>query len=409
LAKINLFANDENKRLKAAKNILENLEEQDKKILEEALKTEKTSAIKDILLESIANINAKFSTGDEQLEAISKLGSFLSAKSLETLNGLKDSSDEKVKIAVKKALNEIEFSKSIYSLIETAFFGLSQGSVLLLAAIGLAITFGVMKVINMAHGELIMIGAYTTYTIQQLMPNLIEYSVIIAIPAAFIISGLVGIAIERLVIRHLYGRPLETLLATFGISLILQQVVRTIFSPLNQEVKTPSWMSGALEINGALSLTYNRLYVVIFAFVVFFAILYVMKKTSLGLKVRAVSQNRPIARAMGIKSSHIDAITFGIGSGIAGVAGVALSQLTNVGPNLGQAYIVDSFMVVVFGGVGNLWGTLIASFTLGEINKFIEPLAGAILAKVIILVFIILFIQKRPRGLFPQKGRDAQD
>ena len=266
-----------------------------------------------------------------------------------------------------------------------------------------------MKVINMAHGELIMIGAYTTYTIQQLMPNLIEYSIIIAIPAAFIVSGIVGILIERLVIRHLYGRPLETLLATFGVSLVLQQIVRTVYSPLNQEVKTPSWMSGALEVNPALFLTYNRLYIIIFSLLVFFAILYVMKKTSLGLKVRAVSQNRPIARAMGIKSSFIDAATFGIGSGIAGVAGVALSQLTNVGPNLGQAYIVDSFMVVVFGGVGNLWGTLIAAFSLGELNKFIEPLAGAVLAKVIILVFIILFIQKRPRGLFPQKGRDAQD
>lgn len=409
LAKINLFSKNSDKRLNAAKNILENLDEQDKEIIVEALKTEKKSSIKDILLEANANLKAKFLTGQEQLDAIAELGGFLSSKSLETLNGLKDSSDEKVKLAVKSALNEIEFSKTFYSFIETAFFGLSQGSVLLLAAIGLAITFGVMKVINMAHGELIMIGAYTTYTIQQLMPNMIEYSVIIAIPAAFIVSGLVGIAIERLVIRHLYGRPLETLLATFGISLILQQVVRTIFSPLNQEVKTPSWMSGAWEINGALSLTYNRLYVVIFAFIVFFAILYVMKKTSLGLKVRAVSQNRPIARAMGVQSSKIDAITFGIGSGIAGVAGVALSQLTNVGPNLGQAYIVDSFMVVVFGGVGNLWGTLIAAFSLGEINKFIEPLAGAILAKVIILVFIILFIQKRPRGLFPQKGRDAQD
>ncbi|CAM3991679.1 urea ABC transporter permease subunit UrtB [Arcobacter cloacae] len=409
LAKINLFASDENKRLKAAKNILENLEEQDKEIILEALKSEKKSSIKDILLEANTNLNAKFETGEEQLKAIEELGSFLSSKSLETLNSLKESNDEKIKIAVSKALKQIETSKTFYSFIETAFFGLSQGSVLLLAAIGLAITFGVMKVINMAHGELIMIGAYTTYTIQQLMPNLIEYSIIIAIPAAFIVSGIVGILIERLVIRHLYGRPLETLLATFGISLILQQVVRTIFSPLNQEVKTPSWMSGALEINSALSLTYNRLYIVIFAFIVFFAILYVMKKTSLGLKVRAVSQNRSIARAMGIQSSKIDAITFGIGSGIAGVAGVALSQLTNVGPNLGQAYIVDSFMVVVFGGVGNLWGTLIASFTLGEINKFIEPLAGAVLAKVIILIFIILFIQKRPRGLFPQKGRDAQD
>ena len=409
LAKINLFSKNVDKRLKAAKNILTNLELEDKELLQEAIKNEKKDSVKELLEESLANIEARYSTGDEQLIAVEKLGDFLSSKSLETLNSLKDSSDEKLKIAANKSLKSIESSKSFYSFLETAFFGLSMGSVLLLAAIGLAITFGVMKVINMAHGELIMIGAYTTYTIQQLMPNLIEYSIIIAIPAAFIVSGLVGILIERLVIRHLYARPLETLLATFGVSLVLQQIVRTIYSPLNQEVKTPSWMSGALEINQALSLTYNRLYIVVFALMVFFAILYVMKKTSLGLKVRAVSQNRPIARAMGIKSSFIDAATFGIGSGIAGVAGVALSQLTNVGPNLGQAYIVDSFMVVVFGGVGNLWGTLIAAFTLGEINKFIEPISGAVLAKVIILVFIILFIQKRPRGLFPQKGRDAQD
>jgi urea transport system permease protein len=266
-----------------------------------------------------------------------------------------------------------------------------------------------MKVINMAHGEMMMIGAYTTFTIQLFLPNFIEYSIFIAIPLAFIVSGMVGIMIERLVIRHLYGRPLETLLATFGISLILQQAVRSIYGPLNQEVKTPEWMSGALEINSALSLTYNRLYIIIFAFIVFIAVLLVLKKTSLGLKVRAVTQNRQMAQAMGIKTGWIDALTFGIGSGIAGVAGVALSQLTNVGPNLGQAYIVDSFMVVVFGGVGNLWGTLIGAVSLGEINKFIEPVAGAVLAKVIILIVIILFIQKRPRGLFPQKGRDAED
>jgi len=410
LAKINLFSKKTDKRLKAAKNILANLELEDKELLAQALQSEKNSSVRDILLESDANLKAKFSAGTEQLEAVKLLGGFLSSKSLETLNYVVSNSEsEELKEVANESLKEIENSKWFYSLIETAFFGLSQGSVLLLAAIGLAITFGVMKVINMAHGELIMIGAYTTYTIQQLMPNLIEYSIIIAIPAAFIVSGIVGILIERLVIRHLYGRPLETLLATFGVSLILQQLVRSIYSPLNQEVKTPSWMSGALEVNSSLFLTYNRLYIIIFGIVVFLSVLYVMKKTSLGLKVRAVSQNRPIARAMGIKSSYIDAATFGIGSGIAGVAGVALSQLTNVGPNLGQAYIVDSFMVVVFGGVGNLWGTLIAAFSLGEINKFIEPLAGAVLAKVIILVFIILFIQKRPRGLFPQKGRDAED
>ena len=411
LAQMNLFSKNRDKRLKSAKNILDNVSIDDEELINKALKSEKDSNIIEVLTEAKNIIVANNYTGEQQLNAVVALGDFISSKSLATLKAIEqnESSSDELKKAAAKSIASVESSRSFYSVLETAFFGLSQGSVLLLAAIGLAITFGVMKVINMAHGELIMIGAYTTYTIQQIMPGLIEYSIIIAIPAAFIVSGIVGILIERLVIRHLYGRPLETLLATFGISLILQQLVRTIYSPLNQEVKTPDWMSGALEVNSALSLTYNRLYIIIFAVIVFLAILYVMKKTSLGLKVRAVSQNRPIARAMGIKSSYIDAMTFGIGSGIAGVAGVALSQLTNVGPNLGQAYIVDSFMVVVFGGVGNLWGTLIAAFSLGEINKFIEPVAGAVLAKVIILVFIILFIQKKPRGLFPQKGRDAED
>ena len=292
---------------------------------------------------------------------------------------------------------------------EKIFFGLSLGSVLLLAAIGLAITFGVMGVINMAHGELIMIGAYTTYVVQLLMPDYIEYSLFVAIPAAFIVSGLFGIAIERGVIRFLYGRPLETLLATFGISLILQQLVRSIFSPLNRSVETPLWMSGALEINPVFAITYNRLAIIIFSLIVFALLILILKKTSLGLKVRAVSQNRAMARAMGIRSEWVDAMTFGLGSGIAGIAGVALSQLTNVGPNLGQSYIIDSFLVVVFGGVGNLWGTLVAAMSLGVFNKFLEPVAGAVLAKILILVFIILFIQKKPRGLFPQKGRAAEN
>jgi urea transport system permease protein len=272
----------------------------------------------------------------------------------------------------------------------------------------LAITFGVMGVINMAHGELIMLGAYTTYVIQQWLPNQLEYSLLIAVPVAFLVSGLVGVAIERGVIRWLYGRPLETLLATFGISLVLQQAVRSIFSPLNRQVDTPQWMSGSWEINSVFSLTYNRLYIVIFSLVVFTLLSLLLKKTSLGLYVRAVSQNRAMAKAMGVRSDWIDALTFGLGSGIAGIAGVALSQLTNVGPNMGQAYIIDSFMVVVFGGVGNLWGTLVGSLALGVANKFMEPLAGAVLAKILVLVFIIFFIQKRPRGLFPQKGRAAE-
>jgi urea transport system permease protein len=252
-----------------------------------------------------------------------------------------------------------------------------------------------------------MIGAYTTYLVQLAMPTMIDYSLFVAIPAAFVVAGLLGILIERTVIRFLYGRPLETLLATFGISLILQQLVRTTISAQNVAVQNPSWMSGALQINPALALTYNRLYILIFALLVFVALLLILKRTSLGLHVRAVAQNRAMARSMGVRSARVDALTFGLGAGVAGVAGVALSQLTNVGPNMGQAYIIDSFMVVVFGGVGNLWGTLVAGLTLGVANKLMEPWAGAVLAKILVLVFIILFIQKRPRGLFPQRGRAA--
>ena len=326
------------------------------------------------------------------------------------LEALLDSENKEIAASAKTTLEAIDKKVTWYGHLETLFFGLSLGSVLVLAAIGLAITFGVMGVINMAHGELIMIGAYTTYTIQHyIMPNYPGVSLIVSIPAAFMVAGLVGIIIEKTVIRHLYGRPLETLLATFGISLILQQAVRSIFSPLNRSVETPEWMSGSIQINEVLSLTLNRLYVIAFCLVVFGLLFMVLKKTSLGLQVRAVSQNRGMARAMGVKASKVDAMTFGLGAGIAGIAGVALSQLTNVGPNLGQSYIIDSFMVVVFGGVGNLWGTLISGFSLGIANKFMEPYAGAVLAKILVLVFIILFIQKRPRGLFPQKGRAADN
>ena len=297
----------------------------------------------------------------------------------------------------------------VYSTIETLFFGLGLGSVLVLAAIGLAITFGVMGVINMAHGELIMLGAYCTYGIQYWFPSTMQYSVLVAIPVAFLVSGLVGVIIERGIVRFLYGRPLETLLATFGVSLILQQVVRDGVSPNNVPVVTPEWMSGSLQINDALSITYNRLYVFLFMMIVFAVLQLVMKKTTLGLKVRAVAQNRNMAKAMGVRTQWVDAMTFGLGSGIAGVAGVALSQLTNVGPNLGQSYIIDSFMVVVFGGVGNLWGTLVSGLSLGIVNKVLEPWAGAVLAQVFVLIALIFFIQRRPRGLFPQKGRGAEN
>jgi len=317
--------------------------------------------------------------------------------------------DPEIQAQAQQALFSIQSKVELYGYVQTLFFGLSLGSVLLLAAIGLAITFGVMGVINMAHGELIMLGAYTTYVVQQTFPNSIEASLFIAIPAAFVVSGSFGIAIERGIIRFLYGRPLETLLATFGISLILQQLVRTVFSPQNRQVSIPQWMSGQWQFNEVLALTYNRLYILIFCLILFALLLLILKKTRLGIEVRAVSQNRSMAKAIGVRSGWVDALTFGLGSGIAGIAGVALSQLTNVGPNLGQAYIVDSFMVVVFGGVGNLWGTFYGAFILGISNKIMEPWAGAVVAKILILVFIILFIQRQPRGLFPQKGRGLED
>lgn len=323
-------------------------------------------------------------------------------------DGQNPEADRDVRNLAEAALIKIRDRMQAYAAIETVFFGLSLGAVLVLSAIGLAITFGVMGVINMAHGELMMLGAYTTYVMQQVMPNNLGTALILSIPMAFLVASLVGIAIERGIIRFLYGRPLETLLATFGVSLFLQQAVRSIFSPLNRSVSTPEWMSGSWQINDFLSLTWNRFYILIFCLLVFTALLQILKRTKLGLEVRAVAQNRGMARAMGIPTSRVDAMTFGLGSGIAGVAGVALSQITNVGPNLGQAYIVDSFMVVVFGGVGNLFGTLVAGFSLGIANKVLEPYAGAVLAKILVLVFIILFIQKKPRGLFPQKGRAAE-
>jgi len=259
----------------------------------------------------------------------------------------------------------------------------------------------------------VMLGAYTTFTVQQgfraWMPEAFDYSLFVAIPAAFVVVGAFGIAIERGVIRFLYGRPLETLLATWGISLILQQFVRTFFGPTNQAVGTPSWMSGAYVSASGLVLPYNRITIIVFSLLVVAAIALVLRKTAFGLQMRAVTQNRRMASSMGIRTGWVDALTFGLGAGVAGVAGVALSQIDNVSPNLGQAYIIDSFMVVVFGGVGNLWGTLVGAFSLGIANKFLEPYAGAVLAKILVLVAIILFIQKRPRGLFALKGRAVEN
>ena len=330
---------------------------------------------------------------------------------LATLRSLPGDASQALKEAQTRAITEIEGRLAVWRAAQNLWYGLSLGSVLLLAAIGLAITFGVMGVINMAHGEMVMLGAYTTFIVQEVIrtsfPGLFQYSLMIALPLAFLVAGLVGIAIERGVIRFLYGRPLETLLATWGISLILQQAVRTAFGPTNREVGAPAFMSGAFELGG-LAITWNRLWIIVFAMLVFASLLAILRLTPIGLQMRAVTQNRRMASAMGIRTGRVDALTFGLGSGVAGLAGVALSQIDNVSPNLGQSYIIDSFMVVVFGGVGNLWGTLVGAMTLGVANKLLEPYAGAVLAKIALLVLIILFIQKRPRGLFALKGRAVE-
>lgn len=416
LANLDLTNADTDIRIAALKQLLDNPNQAGLVAVNKLIKAEKDEDARELM--SVILLIEQLQTGSiaEKLSAAKQLSNRLEptvknalVKQLGSLpSNAADAETKELKSVLSNAIDSIEQQASVFSLAENLFFGLSLGSVLLLAAIGLAITFGVMGVINMAHGEMMMLGAYTTYVIQQTFPNLIEYSLLMAVPAAFLVSGFVGVLIERGVIRFLKGRPLETLLATFGISLILQQLVRSVFSPLNRQVEAPQWMSGSLEINPILSLTYNRLYIILFALMVFFSLLMILKNSSLGLHVRAVSQNRDMARALSVKSSWVDAITFGLGSGIAGVAGVALSQLTNVGPNLGQAYIIDSFLVVVFGGVGNLWGTLVAAMTMGTFNKILEPSMGPVLANIIVLVSLVLFIQKRPKGLFPQKGRAAE-
>jgi urea transport system permease protein len=404
-------------RLDAVRDMLRSLDDSTVALLRERFGVETNASVKKEIGTGLALAALDGSDARARLDAIATLRQSVSQVVRNRLALLLDKtpdgsfveSDEKVRRAATTAVETIDQWRTFYAGIETLFFGLSLGSVLVLIAIGLAITFGVMGVINMAHGELMMLGAYTTYAVQVAMPGHIGISILAAIPAAFIVAGLTGVLMERTIIRFLYGRPLETLLATFGVSLILQQSVRSIFSALNRSVVTPDWMSGTLRLNDALAITYNRLYIVIFTLIVFSLILLVLKRTRIGLDIRAVSQNRAMAKAMGIRTEWVDAMTFGLGSGIAGVAGVALSQLTNVGPNLGQSYIIDSFMVVVFGGVGNLWGSLIGGVSMGIVNKLLEPYAGAVLAKIFVLVGLILFIQTRPRGLFPPAGRAAED
>ncbi len=416
IAELQINSDDAELRLQAVKDLAKKPNDKALILLKDLLKKEKNTEVVETLELFFDLQNMQSSDNSIRLAAIESLKQKTSLEAMNRLRALTEKNsqgefleaDKDIRKMAKSALVKMESRLHMYEVAETVFFGLSLGAVLVLAAIGLTITFGVMGVINMAHGELMMLGAYTTYVMQQIIPNNLALALLLSVPAAFMVSGMVGIGIERGIIRFLYGRPLETLLATFGVSLFLQQTVRSIFSPLNRSVSSPEFMSGSWQINEFLSFTWNRFYIIIFCLLVFAVLLQILRRTKLGLEVRAVSQNRTMAKAMGIPTDRVDAMTFGLGSGIAGVAGVALSQITNVGPNLGQAYIVDSFMVVVFGGVGNLWGTLVAGFSLGIANKVLEPFAGAVLAKILVLIFIILFIQKRPRGLFPQKGRAAE-
>jgi urea transport system permease protein len=413
LGALTLLSPDPARRLQAADAVFKGRDAAAGPTLAAALEREKDARIRKALLEAQAAVvlTSARSADLDRITAIDVLADRGDQDALALLRSAAAGASAPVKAAAEAAAMAIERRLALLSGVQNAWYGLSLGSVLLLAAIGLAITFGVMGVINMAHGEMVMIGAYTTFAVQEVIrtraPHLFDWSLPIALPMAFLVAAFVGILIERFVIRFLYGRPLETLLATFGVSLILQQAVRSIFGPSNREVGAPSYMSGAFEVGG-VAITYGRMWIIVFALAVFAGLLLVMRATSFGLKMRAVTQNRRMAAAMGIRTPLVDSMTFALGSGIAGLAGVALSQIDNVSPNLGQGYIIDSFMVVVFGGVGNLWGTLVAALTLGVANKFLEPFAGAVLAKILILVLIILFIQKRPRGLFALRGRAVE-
>ncbi len=409
---LTLLSKDVTVRRLAAESVFKSLDPTALETLDQAIQVETDERVRRLMVQARAAAILQTDRPEaEKLEAVAIIADRGDQDARGVLSAVAASSEGEVKDKALASIALIEQSLAMWEAGQNIWYGISLGSVLLLAAIGLAITFGVMGVINMAHGEMVMIGAYVTFAVQEVIrtsaPWLFDASLLIALPLAFLTAGAVGVAIERGIIRWLYGRPLETLLATWGLSLVLQQAVRSIFGPSNREVGAPSWMSGAFELGG-LTLTYGRAWIIVFAIMVFALLVVVLKRTAFGLQMRAVTQNRRMASSMGIRTTWVDAMTFGLGSGIAGIAGVALSQIDNVSPNLGQSYIIDSFMVVVFGGVGNLWGTLVGALTLGVVNKFLEPYAGAVLGKILVLVFIILFIQKRPRGMFALKGRAVE-
>jgi urea transport system permease protein len=413
LAALKLFSRDEKTRIAAIKQLQSDADETKLPLIEKAFAAEQNPQIKEQLgmVRAAALLNSADKT--KRLDAAKLLSSSAQANTKTVLLArLALETEPDVKSALQNTLRQVEAALAWGDRLGAIFSGISLGSILLLVALGLAITYGLMGVINMAHGELMMIGAYATYVVQGLfqkyLPGAFDWYLLAAVPVAFLASALMGAALERSVIRFLYGRPLETLLATWGISLMLQQLVRSFFGAQNVGVENPSWMSGGVQVLGNLSLPFNRLVIVGFAIFVLLGVAWLIGRTRLGLFVRGVTQNRPIASCMGVNTARIDTYAFALGSGIAGLAGCALSQIGNVGPDLGQGYIVDSFMVVVLGGVGQLAGTVYAAIGLGILNKFLEGWTGAVLAKIAVLVFIIIFIQKRPQGIFAMKGRSAE-
>jgi urea transport system permease protein len=418
-AGLRLFSADARVRLAAAQDMQKNGTIEQRPLLLRALDRETDPVIKTLLRMAAATLDLQSTDAAVRKAAVQELAGstnasirpVLAAMLVKQADGSYAEPDANVRGAAELSLRQIDTRLTRIEWAGNIFYGASLASVLLLAALGLAITFGLMGIINMAHGELLMIGAYAAYCVQlafrRWLPDHFDWYVVAALPAAFLAAAVVGMVLERVVIRWLYGRPLETLLATWGISLILMQTVRMICGAQNVEVTNPAWMSGGITVLGGLVLTYNRLVIMGFAICVVVLVWLLLNKTRLGLFVRAVTQNRRMADCVGVPTGRVDMLTFGLGSGIAGLGGVALSQLGNVGPDLGQAYIVDSFMVVVLGGVGQLAGTVIAALGLGELNKFLEPSVGAVVAKISILVLIVLFIQKRPQGLFALKGRSV--
>jgi urea transport system permease protein len=413
LAALKLLSPDAVVRREAVKALQGQVDESKMPLIDKAFAKEQVPDIQAQM--GLLRASAMLDSTDKakRLEAATVLSdSSLAATKTLLLDRLQTEQDTDVKSALRNSLAKVESRLAWGDRLGAIFSGISLGSILLLVALGLAITYGLMGVINMAHGELMMIGAYATYVVQGIFqkyfPGVFDWYLLASVPVAFFASALVGAALERSVIRFLYGRPLETLLATWGISLMLMQLVRTIFGAQNVGVENPSWMSGGVQLMGNLSLPYNRLVIVGFAFAVLAGVAFLIGKTRLGLFVRGVTQNRPIASCMGVNTARIDTYAFALGSGIAGLAGCALSQVGNVGPDLGQGYIVDAFMVVVLGGVGQLAGTVYAALGLGILNKFLEGWTGAVLAKIAVLVFIIIFIQKRPQGIFAMKGRSAE-